>query len=146
MSFEIPKFRLGVLKANADLSAKQFFGVKLVNSGGVAAIALAGAGEAAIGLLQNKPEAGQVCEVGVDGVEQGIAGAAITAGAPVTTDADGKLVTATAGYTKTDDAGAAQDALVGSNILGYALASAAGADEVIPVLMVKRGVAPTTAA
>lgn len=131
------------LVAAADLSAAQFRAVK-VNSSGQAA--LAAAGEFAIGILQNKPTAGQTATVVTVGpVSKAVAGGSITAGALVAADADGKVVAATLGRTNTSDAGASADALIGSNVIGVAL-EGASANDVLAVLLTSSGAAPTTAA
>ena len=131
------------LLAAADLSAKQFYAVK-VDSNGKAA--LAGAGEHAIGVLQNKPTSGNAATVRISGATKMVASAAIAAGAVVAATAAGKSVTATKASTNTSDAGVAADALVGSNVLGVAL-TAAGADlDVHEVCITHSGAVPTTAA
>ena len=76
--------------AAADLSTHQHKLVKLASG-----IALCGAGEAALGVLQNDPVSGQAADVLVMGVSRCIAGAAVTAGAKVMSDAAGKAITAT---------------------------------------------------
>lgn len=130
------------LVAGADLSTKQYFAVK-VNSSGQAV--LAGAGEAAIGILQNNPASGQVATVRTAYTTKAAAGGTIAAGARVASDANGKMVVATAGRTNTSDAGASADALIGSNVIGTALEG--GADgEIIAVLIQHAGSIPTTAA
>lgn len=84
--------------ANADLSTKQYFLVKISNSSGVGRVALAGAGERAIGTLQNKPSAaGDVASVAVGDVVKVSAGGSITAGNEVTPDASGEAVVAGSG-------------------------------------------------
>jgi hypothetical protein len=129
------------LVAAADLSTKQFYGVKIDSNGKAA---LAAAGEFAIGILQNNPALGVAATVRISGASKGIAGAAITAGALVTTDANGKIVTATLARTKTDDAGVAADALLGSNVIGVAMEGAGAANDVIQIAIVHAGASPTT--
>ena len=124
------------LAAAADLSAKQFYAVK-VDSNGKAA--LAGAGEAAIGILQNNP-----ASIMVSGTTKAVAGGSITAGDVVAANADGKIVSATKGRTNTSDAGAAADALLGSNVLGIALTGAASND-IFTIALMHMGAVPTTA-
>jgi hypothetical protein len=86
------------LPAAADLSAKQYFAIK-VNSSGQAAVA--GAGEAAIGILQdnNGDAAGKIVNVApfTGRKMKAYAGGTITAGQNVTADAAGELVAATTG-------------------------------------------------
>ena len=128
--------------AGAGLSAKQNHFVKINSSG---AAVLAGAGEAAIGVLQNDPTSGQTAAVQVSGVAKVKAGASITAGAQVAVNADGEAVAATLGRTNTSDAGGATDPLIGSNVMGIALEGGAEND-VIAVLITQAGAAPATAA
>lgn len=109
------------LLAAADFSAKQFFAVKVDNAGKAA---LGGAGDFCVGLLQDNVPSGEAAGVRVSGKSKGVAGAAITAGAKVTADANGRLVTATA---STD------------NCLGVALSAAAALGEVIEVLVLPGG-------
>jgi hypothetical protein len=128
------------LVAAADLSSSQFLAVK-VDSAGKAA--LAGAGEFAIGVLQNKPTAGQAATVRISGVTKMVAAGTFNPGVFVTADAASKATTATAGRTNTSDAGAAADPLIGSNVLGVALETAA-ANNVIAVALTQSGAIPTT--
>lgn len=82
-------------EAAADLSAGQYRAVVIDSNG---QFARAGAGVAIAGVQQNKPAAqGRAISVMKDGVSKAEAGAAITAGAKVTTDANGKFVAATTG-------------------------------------------------
>lgn len=72
-----------------------------------------------VGVMQNKPQVvGQAATVAISGVSRVMAGAAITAGSKVESDANGRAVTLTTGTAK-----------------GIALASASGANEMIPVLL-----------
>lgn len=80
--------------AAADLSAKQYYAVKIDSNGKVA---LAGAGESAIGILQNNPAEGQTAAVMLSGETYAVFGGTVAAGANLTPDANGKLVTASAG-------------------------------------------------
>jgi hypothetical protein len=93
MATEQPGLKIS-LDAAADLSAKQFYGLK-VDANGRAAVA--GAGELCIGILQNDPDAlGRAASITTLGPSKGVAGAAVAAGAEVATDANGKLITAVA--------------------------------------------------
>ena len=94
MGFEVPGFKSGHRVTDADLSAKQYYAMK-IKAGGL--VEPAGAGEEIYGILQNKPLANQHAEIVCNGISKGVAGAAITEGAKVTPDANGKLVTATTG-------------------------------------------------
>jgi hypothetical protein len=82
------------MPVNADMSAKQYFIMKA--SAGKAAVA--GAGQQPIGILQDDPAAdGRAGCIGIDGISKVVAGAAISAGAYVASDANGKAVTAASG-------------------------------------------------
>lgn len=80
--------------ANADLSLKQFFAMKLV-AGNKFDIVSNGAADVVVGWLQNKPTSGKIGSVacGFDGggTVKAIAGAAITEGTYVKVDNNGKL-------------------------------------------------------
>lgn len=92
--YENLKDHVGQLLAAADLTAKQHYFVA-VNTDGK--IAVAGDGVAALGVLQNKPDSGEVADVGTLGVTQVVAGGVVTAGDKVASDASGKAATATTG-------------------------------------------------
>lgn len=79
--------------AGADLSGSQFYAVKITAARTVG-LANTG-GEQIYGILQNKPTTGQAADVGFLGVSKAAAGAAIAAGAALTTDTTGRLITAT---------------------------------------------------
>lgn len=131
------------LIAAADQSTSQYRAIKVdtAEKG-----AVAGAGEFAIGVLQNKPAAGEAATVRVAGVTKMVAGAAVAAGARVAPDAAGKAKTAVAATVNTSDAGAASDAVTASHVLGIALEAAAADGDIISVLITHSGAAPTTAA
>lgn len=129
--------------AGADLSSSQYHFVKLDTNGEVV---LSGAGEDAIGVLQNKPADGQAATVRVGGLSKVVAGAAITAGARVASDASGKAKTAVAATVNTSDTGAAADAVVASFALGNAFEAASGDGQIIEFLLARSGALPTTAA
>jgi hypothetical protein len=85
-----------VLPANADLSAKQYYIVKRV-AGGKVDLCTAG-GDNSLGVLQNTPVANDSAEVlGRHSSETGkvIAGASITRGDKLTSNASGKAVATT---------------------------------------------------
>ena len=110
------------LVAAASLVAAQYRCVKLNTSG---QMVLAGASDLAqIGVLQEKPDTGQVGNVQVDGITKAKAGAAIVAGDRLTTDAAGAFIPAVA--TK--------------QVLGIAMTSAASGD-IFSMLLAARGVA-----
>jgi predicted RecA/RadA family phage recombinase len=94
MAYEIPGFKLGTLVAHADLTSAQYCFVA-VNSDGEA-ILPAGSGGVVIGVLQNKPNVGEPCEIMVNGVSMVKAsGAGVTAG-------DLIMATATTGVATTE--------------------------------------------
>lgn len=127
--------------AGADLSTKQYY---LVKYDANAAVVLAGAGENAIGVLQNAPANGEVAIVKRWGLTKCVCGGVVAKGAIICSDANGKAVTAIKGKTDTSDAGAAADPLIGSNVLGDSLET--GADGVASMIDFHRlGAVPTTA-
>lgn len=142
MAYEIPGFKLGVLPANADLSAKQYYGVKVV-SGGIDVVSAAGG--VAVGILQNKPVSGEAAEVTVLGVSKAIGSGALSKGALVAFDSNGKLKAAVLGKTDTSDAGAAADPLLGSHVIGILLEDCAADLALTTVLLLHLGAVPTTA-
>lgn len=76
--------------AAADLSAKQYYAVKLNSSG---QIAVCGDDEFAYGILQDKPSAaGRVGCVAVGGVSRCVFGGTVAAGDIVNVDTNGKIV------------------------------------------------------
>lgn len=88
MALEQPLGKIGFLTANADLSAKQFYAVKAASTG----VSLAGAGEQAIGILQNDPVADMAADVMYAGVSKAIYGASVALGDLLMSDANGKLI------------------------------------------------------
>jgi len=107
------------MKAKVDLSSSQYLFVKV---SGDMEVDLAGDGENAIGVLQDKPVLGDYGNVGVMGVSKVVASAIIAAGAKVASTAAGKAVTAVA--TK--------------HVLGQALEAAAADGEIISVLLLAK--------
>jgi hypothetical protein len=67
----------------------------VLNSSGLAAVPANGA--AIYGVVQNDPLSGEAATIMTDGVTKWEAGAAIAAGANVTTENDGRCITAVAG-------------------------------------------------
>ena len=92
--------------AGEDLSAAQFKFVTLEADGEID-IADA-AGERALGVLQNQPAAGKAATVCMTGKVMVVAGAAVTAGDEIQTDASGDAI----------------PALAGDVVMGYALEDA----------------------
>lgn len=117
MSFEQPGFKPAALNAAADLSAKQFLGVKVTADRAVNVVSAST--DKSIGILQNKPLSGQEAEITHNGVSKAIAGAAVTVGVEVMFDTNGKVIAAT----------------TTNRAVGVALQAAGGANEVIPVLL-----------
>ena len=77
------------LKAGADLSAKQYFFVKIDANGDAV---LAGNGENANGVLQNAPASGEAANIAVAGVSKVIIGdtTSLDSGVVISSDANGK--------------------------------------------------------
>lgn len=110
------------LIAGADLSAKQYYVVKIHTDG---TAVLCGAGEKAAGSLQNKPTSAQFASVQVGGIAKFSAGAGITAGADVASNLNAQVITAT----------------TGKAVVGIALVTAGAANDIIPVLITQSGLA-----
>lgn len=95
MAVEGPQIRLPGYTASADLSAKQFYAVKI--SGALTVTVCAATTDIPIGILQNAPTSGQAAEICVIGHTKISCDAAITRGTPIGTSADGQLATYVAG-------------------------------------------------
>jgi len=81
--------------AAADLSTKQYYGVKIDSSGN---IALAGEGDIAVGILQNAPAAaGRAANVAFGGVSKVVGGATVAAGARFSFNSSGVAVSVGSG-------------------------------------------------
>lgn len=96
MAIEQPIWTPGIAKAAVDLSAKQFYCVKVTAE--MTVDLTTAAGEAFFGILQNKPklgEAASVMKVGLSKVVIGVGG--LTAGATWECAADGTAIATTAG-------------------------------------------------
>lgn len=112
------------IAAAADLSAKQYYWVKLAST---TTCNVAGAGEAAVGILINEPESGEAADIFALGVGYGMVNGNsvnITYGDPLKSDASGIAVKAA-----TDK----------DRIIGWALDASDADGDVIRVL-----VAPAT--
>jgi hypothetical protein len=72
MAWEIPSFSPGGLKASADLSAKQYYGVKVSGANQVGVVAVDG--EPGLGVLQNAPTSGEAAEVMMSGITKVLVG------------------------------------------------------------------------
>jgi len=82
------------LPVTADLSASQYCWVK--DSSGSAA--LCGAGQQALGILQNDPAAsGRPGSIAIGGYSKSVSAGSISAGAYIASDANGKSVTVASG-------------------------------------------------
>lgn len=107
-------------KAGADLSAKQYFIVKLDSTQNQVVLAAA-ATDKLLGVLLNAPVANQEARVHMNvGTTKVIAGAAIALGSYVTSDGSGKAIATTTDKHKT---------------LGIALEAAAADGDIIEVAM-----------
>lgn len=95
-AFEGEQMRAVGLIAGADLSAKQYYAVKLSASNTV--IVCAAVTDKPYGILQNDPTSGQEAEVCVVGQTKINSDAALTIGVSIGTAADGQL----AAYTVAD--------------------------------------------
>jgi len=105
--------------ANADLSAAgtQYKIVKIVSLGKVDLTSAAT--DKPLGVLQNRPIAGQAAEVRVDGTTKCVCGAAVTAGQEIMSDASGRGITAT----------------TTNEVVGIAVTSTANANELFDLLI-----------
>ena len=97
MAFEIPIVggAVSTFKAEATLATKQFYFAEM----GTAADEVDlcdNAGDLVLGVIQNKPAAGEAVQLRCYGVSKVVASGAITRGARVGTDASGKAVTKSA--------------------------------------------------
>lgn len=106
----------------ASLASRQFTFQKLDTNGQLAAPA---SGGSVVGVLQDKPVAqgqpGQIC--GPGSITKVVAGAAVAAGAFVSTDSNGKAVTST----------------TGAQMLGQALEAASNANDIFAIRFMPMG-------
>lgn len=101
MAYEGPTpLKLTGLTASADLSAKQFYFVKI--SGVNTVTVCAALTDKPIGVLQNAPTSGQEAEVVCVGVTKISSDAALTAGNSIGTSADGQADAKTIGTDTTE--------------------------------------------
>jgi len=122
LAYEVEVTSISVFKSTADLSsaASQFKLLKLV-SGEV--VVSAAATDVSIGVLQNKPKAGEIALIAMlnaSVIGKCRAGAAITAGALLVSDADGDVITSTP--------------TAADFVIGQALETAGAAGDIIAVL------------
>jgi len=93
MAVELQGLDIGFLKASADLSAYQHYGVKISTTDFTVEPATAAAVD---GILQNKPAAeGRACQVRISGVSKVELGGTVVAADKATTDSNGKLIATT---------------------------------------------------
>ena len=91
--------RIPGLVAGADLSAKQYFLMRLAST--AKTVLVAGAATAAlIGVLQNDPKSGEAASVVCAGLTKSIAGGAISPGDLVTANSTGQCVATTTANNK----------------------------------------------
>ncbi len=118
-AYEIPVL-LASWEAGANLSAKQFFAVKLSSDKAV----LAGAGEAIVGILQNDPASGDTASVMMLGISKAELGTTVSAVlTQLTPDGNGNLVPAT----------------TGNRVVALALETGSDGD-IIPVFVIPQGI------
>jgi hypothetical protein len=113
MAYEGPMTLIPGLTASADLSAKQYYFVKI--SGDKTVTVCAATTDKPIGILQNDPESGEAAVVASGGVSKVSGDADLTAGNSVGTSADGQA----AAYTASDTT----KYIVGQVILGNSAAA-----------------------
>lgn len=101
MAYEISNYSVKItLPAAADLSAKQYYFVKIDTSGNAALCAAAT--DKPIGVLQNTPTSGQSAEVLVSGGTKIVASASIDEGSLIGTASTGKADAKTPGTDTTE--------------------------------------------
>lgn len=122
MAIESTQGRTSVCVANADLSGSQFLAVRVATADFNVVLESTG-GVAIMGILQNKPTAGQAADVCFSGVTKAVAGAAYAKGATLMTNSSGQLIAATST----------------NQIVAYALEAALGAGEIRSVLLLNGG-------
>lgn len=130
--------------AGASLTAAQNLFVKL---NGSSQIVLAdSAGEQALGVLLNAPGSGAIGIVRVLGACSVIASTGIADGALIATTAtSARAKPAVAAVVNTSDAGGASDPVIGSHVMGMALADGTTGN-LMPIFVNPMGAIPTTAA
>lgn len=95
MAHEGPQTKIGGLTAGADLTAKQYYFVKL--SADMTVTVCNGATDIPIGVLQNAPDSGEAAEVCAIGVTKVSSDADLDAGHVIGTSADGQADVKVAG-------------------------------------------------
>lgn len=107
-------------KANSSFASKQFYAVELTTTEGTVDVCNA-AGDTVLGVTQDNPASGAASSIRITGITKWVAGAAVTIGDVVGTDASGKCVTKTAAN--------------GTKGAGRALSAAAADGDIISVLL-----------
>lgn len=120
------------LEAAADLSAKQYHFVT-VDSNGKAAQSVAA--DQAFGIVQNKPAAAESAEVAVFGISKVVAGAAVTRGARLSSNASGRAVASTG----TSVSGGTNPGVIGTPGCAIALEAASADGDIIACLIIHGG-------
>jgi hypothetical protein len=116
--------------AGADLRNFPFAPVRLDAAGRAV---LAGANERAIGILQNKPNAGEAASVMLYGISKAVAAGPISIGSPVVAAANGRV--AAAGTFHNHGTASNNPPTGQQRVLGFALTAATAAGQVIEVLL-----------
>jgi hypothetical protein len=99
MAYEFSNYAVkATLVAGEDLSAKQYHFVKIDNGTG-RAVAVNGATDRPVGVLQNNPTTGQEAEVLITGGTKIVAGGTASAGQPLFASASANAVTLVFGTT-----------------------------------------------
>lgn len=93
MAYDMTTFNV-TRPAGADLTTVQYHCVKQTNTGAVVPCSVIG--ERVFGIVLNDPRMNETATVAVQGVMKVMAGAAISIGAEVMTNASGRVITATA--------------------------------------------------
>lgn len=109
------------LEAGADLSSSQYNFVKLDSSGD--AVECSAVTDKPVGVLQNKPTAGQAAEIVVVGLTKVSTNAALAIGDLVGTSSDGQAAAYVAGTDTT------------KYVVGTVLVTSGGADEITSILV-----------
>lgn len=113
-------------EAAADLSAKQYYFVKISSAGKVDVCSAVT--DVPIGVLQNKPASGQMASVRIIGITKISSDEALTAGNAIGTSADGQAQIVVVGTETTVYlAGRALSTTGGANEIGTALINCAAA-------------------
>lgn len=113
-------FTLPGLVATGDLSANQYYVVKVASTAGAVKVAGTKATDLLLGILQNDPTNGQPAEVAWGGICLAAAAASVTYGCKLTCNSTGQVAATT---TDKDE------------IIGIALKASVSAGDIIPVAL-----------